>query len=202
MTASSFCAADFRAALAEPMGDTMRWPRDDEFRRSWVEGEMYPGRLDPPRLRAIFHRLETAMRSSRTEEDVPLTFEALDVEHVLPQSWYEHWPLPGGTPVTAEDAQQARLSRFADPPPAGLLADTLRRELHVPRFGNLTLLHYGVNRHLQNRDFMAKRRGYLEHSNLQLNRELMVLEGWDEASIERRGEALFGAARDIWRGPA
>jgi Protein of unknown function (DUF1524) len=64
--------------------------------------------------------------------------------------------------------------------------------------GNLTLVHYGVNRSLQNSAFEAKRKALFEHSNLHLNRQLMQLAGWDEAAIAVRG-AVEGGASDLAR---
>jgi hypothetical protein len=167
-----------------------------------LEAEIYPGRLEAARLRTIFHRLETAMRSARTEENVPLQLEALDVDHILPQSWCTHWPLQDGQTATEEDARRALLSRFAEQPPSGKLAGVLQRELSVPRMGNLTLIHYGVNRALQNRPFTEKRKAFFENSNLQLNRVLMLRENWNEEAIRERGEALFKIGCQIWPGPA
>lgn len=201
LAASDIGHTEFRNALAEPTGDASRWPRDDEFRRAWLEGEIFPGRLDAARLRTIFHRLETAMRSARTEENVPLLLENLDVDHILPQSWYAYWRLSDGQSATLEEAQHALLSQFADQPATGKARAVLAREQHVPRIGNLTLIHYGVNRGLQNRAFGEKRQAFFENSNLQINRALMLREKWDEVAIQERGELLFEFARKIWRGP-
>jgi uncharacterized protein DUF262/uncharacterized protein DUF1524 len=189
---------EFRKALAEPTGDATRWPRDDEFRRGWTDGNAYPGRLDASKLRAIFHRLETVMRSERTEEAVPLTLDALDIDHILPQSWYRYWRLADGQAVSEEDARKALLSQFAETPPSARSTAILDRETHIPRMGNLTLLHYGVNRPLQNREFSKKREALFQHSNLQLNRHLMLRVDWDEAAIRARGETLFQFAKAIW----
>lgn len=71
----------------------------------------------------------------------------------------------------------------------------------MPRFGNLTLVHYGVNRSLQNHAYVQKRQALFDHSNLQFNRELMQITQWDEA-IAARGEKLFEVARTLWVGPA
>jgi hypothetical protein len=71
----------------------------------------------------------------------------------------------------------------------------------LPRIGNLTLVHYGVNRSLQNHAFDAKRKAMFEHSNLQLNRRLMQRDSWDEAAIADRGEELVKIAMQIWPGP-
>lgn len=194
-------AASFRAALSVSSGDASRWPSNEEFRRQWLDGAVFPGRLDAAKLRSVFHRLETAMRSELSEERVPLSMEALDIDHIMPQSWYSHWPLPDGSNVSMDEANAAAPLRFMG---EGLEPKTLaihRRQDALPRIGNLTLVHYGVNRSLQNHAFDAKRKAMFEHSNLQLNRRLMQRDSWDEAAIADRGEELVKIAMQIWPGP-
>lgn len=194
-------AASFRAALSVSGGDASRWPGNEEFRRQWLDGAVFPGRLDAAKLRSVFHRLETAMRSELSEERVPLSMEALDIDHIMPQSWYSHWQLPDGSTVSMDEANAAAPLRFIG---EGLEPKTLaihRRQDAVPRIGNLTLVHYGVNRSLQNHAYDAKRKAMFEHSNLQLNRRLMQRDSWDEAAIFDRGEELAKIAMQIWPGP-
>lgn len=194
-------AASFRAALSVSSGDASRWPSNEEFRRQWLDGAVFPGRLDAAKLRSVFHRLETAMRSELSEERVPLSMEALDNDHIMPQSWYSHWPLQDGSNVSLDEANAAAPLRFMG---EGLEPKTLaihRRQDALPRIGNLTLVHYGVNRSLQNHAFDAKRKAMFEHSNLQLSRRLMQRDSWDDAVIADRGEELVKIATQIWPGP-
>ncbi len=195
-------ASEFHKALSESTGDASRWPGDDEFRRAWLEGNIYPGRLEASRLRAILHRVETGLRSAKSEEGVVLSLDTLDIDHIMPQSWAAYWPLADGQQAIMEDLAEARLFELSGAPVTGKVAAVLERQRSIPRFGNLTMINYGVNRSLQNREFSEKRKAFFSHSNLQLNRELMLREIWDEASIRVRGEALFEVARKIWRSPA
>nr|WP_277623940.1 HNH endonuclease family protein [Undibacterium sp. TS12] len=201
LQAGKLTSAAFRATLAESSGAAARWPRDEEFRRHWMEGEVYPGRLDPAKLRAIFHRLETAMRSEKSEERVPLAFDTLDIDHILPQTWHAYWPLPDQTSATATDISQARILQYASDSLDVRSKLIIERERAVSRIGNLTLVHYGVNRSLQNHAYGRKRQALFEHSNLQLNRDLMTRQQWNEDAIAERGEKLFDIARVIWAGP-
>lgn len=75
----------------------------------------------------------------------------------------------------------------------------MRRERLKGTFGNLTLVHYGVNRSLQYAAFATKRERLLAESNL--NRDLMRAENWNEESIEQRGRELFEVARRLLKGP-
>lgn len=201
LMASQLTPEAFQAALAEATGDASRWPRDEEFRKHWLEGSIYPGRLDAAKLRAVFHRLETAMRSEKSEERVPLALDTLDIDHILPQAWSTYWPLSEGEAVTAGEISQAKLLQFVPDNLDERSKAILEREAAVPRLGNLTLVHYGVNRALQNHAFEEKRRALFDHSHLQLNRGLMQTESWDEAAISERGEQLFQFARAIWHAP-
>lgn len=194
-------ADGFEAALLESAGDASRWPRDEEFKSSWLNGEIYPGRLDAAKLRALFHRLETALRSEKSEEKVVLAMDDLDIDHILPQSWAAYWPLPDGSTATVEEVAQARILQYAPDTLDSRSSIIVERERALSRLGNLTMIHYGVNRSVQNHDFGEKRAKLFEHSNLHLNRELMRMTKWDESAIQARGEKLFELAKQIWRGP-
>ncbi len=138
-------------------------------------------------------------QGAATFHDLPA--EQFNIDHVMPQAWTAHWPLSDGTSVTADEAAAAAIKRFA---PEGLDARSdaiLLRQETIPRLGNLTLVHYGVNRSLQNSAFAAKRKALFDHSNLHLNRQLMQLDTWDEQGIAARGEALADLALKIWPGP-
>ncbi|MEO8059732.1 MAG: DUF262 domain-containing HNH endonuclease family protein [Burkholderiales bacterium] len=194
-------AASFRKALTALTGEASRWPGDEEFRRQWLDGAVYPGRLDAPKLRTVFHRVETEIRTEKTEEPIPLALDSLDIDHILPQSWYTYWPLADGAKISSDEALAAAPMRYLTEGVDAKAQSILKRQDAVPRMGNLTLVHYGVNRALQNHAFDAKRKALFEHSNLQLNRGLMQLAAWDEAAIEVRGEVLLKAALRIWPGP-
>lgn len=194
-------AVSFRNALSSLTGEASRWPTDEEFRRQWIDGAAYPGRLDAAKLRAVFHRLEIALRSEKSEERVPLDLGALDIDHILPQSWYAHWPLEEDVVVSHDEARAAEAMRYIGEKLDLKTEAILRREDAVPCIGNLTLVHYGVNRSLQNHAFNSKRQALFDHSNLHLNRQLMQHTAWDESAITARGELLAESALLIWPGP-
>lgn len=87
--------------------EASRWPRDDEFRKHWLSAEIYPGRLDAAKLRAMFHRLEIAMRSARTEEKVVLSLDDMDGEHITAAIWAEYWPLANSMAVSQQEVSDA-----------------------------------------------------------------------------------------------
>jgi hypothetical protein len=86
-------AGAFRAALAVLDGAASRWPRDEEFRKAWMTEPVHSRLGDIGRIRTILAEIENGMRSRRTEEAFTLPQGLLDVDHIMPDRWYEHWPL-------------------------------------------------------------------------------------------------------------
>jgi hypothetical protein len=193
--------AALRKTLADSSAAASRWPSDEEFKNAWLTAQAYPSRLDAPRVKSVLAELEIGLRSERSEEPLPGGLENLDVDHILPTSWFEFWSLPDGSKATASEAKEVSLAFLLGTPASEKLDAIGRRENAKATIGNLTLLHYGVNRSLQNREFAVKREKLFQESNLHLNRVLMRREHWDEAGIADRGQALFNVAVKLWRGP-
>lgn len=194
-----------RDRLNEGTGDAVRWPDDEEFKRHWLNSPAYPSsQLNAPKLRSIFSCLEKEIRSHKTEEPLPLAMDQLDVEHIMPQTWWEHWTLLDGSKVKKEEVANAESLRITlsdkDLALNPRVKAILEREDRVKQFGNLTLIHLGVNRSIQNGEFQLKQSELFKHSNLQINRLLTSCENWDEASIKDRGRAQFIEALKLWPG--
>jgi hypothetical protein len=201
LIAGEISADRLRSALALLDGDASRWPRDDEFRKAWLEAALYEGRIDSARVKSLLSEVESGMRSTRSEEPMPSGLENLDVDHILPTSWFEHWPLPDGSFAKITEATEARVLSYSEQPLPTRMSAILQRERTKVTIGNLTLLHYGINRGLKHHAFPAKREALFAESNLHLNRGIMRAQNWDEAAIERRGRDLFEVAKKLWQGP-
>ncbi len=85
--------------------------------------------------------LETEIRSAKTEEPAPLSLNDVDIDHILPQSWFAHWPLADGTYATNEEAVAAESQRLLAEPDDARVAAILARQDAVARIGNLTMIH-------------------------------------------------------------
>lgn len=135
----------------------------------------------------ILWEIEKRLRAedSRTEQDL-VRPEGLTLEHVLPRSWEEHWPLD----ESVEDPRDWR-------------------EEHLHRLGNLTLTTGELNSSLSNSPWSLphaandKRRALAKHSVLLLNTRLVDEnpDSFDERAIDCRGEQLTGKVLQIWPGP-
>ena len=90
-----------RAFLLAETSETSRWPDDEGFPAA-ASPPLYQV-VTRPRLRMLLEVLEAAARTAK-REDIVLR-ERLTVEHVMPQQWQEHWPLPTG--LSADAAERA-----------------------------------------------------------------------------------------------
>lgn len=132
-------------AFATLTGDTARFPIDQDIRDAIATRRQY-GNIQQHRLRHILSELERAAWDKFDERAI--LREDLTIEHVLPDMWSAHWPLPDGTRVPPDlmtGMSEAQLKIIAE------------REALKHTFGNLTLLTDARNPSLSNLDFMAKR---------------------------------------------
>lgn len=73
-----------------------RWPDDKRFRSSWASNRFYGG-YRRSRVLMILQAIEEyyLREGTKGEPIVTFDFSNLEIEHVLPQKWEQHWPLPG-----------------------------------------------------------------------------------------------------------
>jgi hypothetical protein len=162
--------------LLKSDADTARWPNDDEFRKA-LEGDQLYRILTRARLRLLLRAVNQAIENEKTE-DIQLP-EELTVEHLLPQSWQEHWPLG-----EMDEAEKARA--------------TQRRDQLKHTLGNLTLLTNKLNPSVSNSAWTSKRPEITKQSKLNLNREFYNVSDWGEKEIEERGNRFADILLKIW----
>lgn len=162
--------------LLSSRSETARWPDDAEFKQAWLQTPLSRV-LVQGRVRMLLEAVERQLYTDKSER---LEFgEKLTIEHLLPQEWQRHWPLPAGSDFEAGS----------------------RRNDALHTIGNLTLLTRKLNPSVSNGPWAAKLPAILEHSGLALNRRLQGCSEWDEAAIVARGESLFDAASREWPFP-
>ena len=181
--------------------DASRCPSDGEFRNICTTASIYPGRVDARKMRSFLGEIESKLRSASKTEDV---FDAdtgsLDIDHILPKSWHEHWPLPNGEKAQWNEKYSIQYKLYADEPLDEREQSIISRENSVGILGNLTLLNLRVNREAQNKPFLEKQKLLLENTNLRLNIPLLGLQRWDEQAIKDRARNLTDIALQIWPG--
>lgn len=180
-TADQPVAPALREHLRATATGSDAWPDDEMFSAEWSKRKFYNG-LRRDRVLMILQAIEEdyQAKAHKSEPIVTFDFSKLQIEHVMPQKWHLHWPLPEEG-VTAED-----------------------RDWALHGIGNLTLVSAALNPSLSNgpwvkTDGVGKRDALHEHSKLELNRRLLAGHAtWDENRMKLRSIELFEVARSIW----
>lgn len=164
-------------ALSAFDAESNRWPGEGEFKHSWTGRPLY-NLLRRQRLNLILESLERSLHTDFTE-DVEIK-RKLTIEHLMPQEWRKHWPLPvEGSP----DEMEGNRNRL------------------IHTIGNLTLLTEKLNPSVSNSGWSTKRDGIKKRSILMLNKQLDDYSSWSEKEIEARADQLFTLAAKIWPSP-
>jgi hypothetical protein len=106
-------------------------------------------------------------------------YDSLTIEHVMPHAWREHWGISASNDTDRQLAEQ-------------------RRQSHIDRIGNLTLVTPTMNPQLSNQAWTFKRPELATHTLMKLSADILSRDVWDEAAIEERGRKLAEVAMRIW----
>jgi hypothetical protein len=157
--------SDFIVGLKESLR-TKQYPRDTEFRERLITSKLYgPGeRIEKTKI--VLERLEESF-----DHQEQVTFDDLQIEHVMPQTLTDSWKAALG-----EDWEATH-------------------ELLLHTLGNLTLT--GYNAPLSNDDFSNKKK-ILAQSHLELNKYFGSVDKWDDQAIRQRAEILAERSLQIW----
>jgi len=193
MRASPDPLAALKSHIAGLTAATSRMPTHSDLLTAANKLNAY-GDLGSKKLRYILTQIEKQMRT-KFDEDIPIG--NLSVEHILPDSWSEHWPLP-----VSGKAPHERF--FAAVDAGNTISPEMREEMEIRErakntLGNLTLLTPPANSQNGNDAWPVKRERIVK-SLLALNRDVAAHDGWDEETIRVRGEKLAEIADLIWPG--
>ena len=159
------------------------WPTDEDVALAFADGRYYgPGGINQDRLRLILGAVDECYRPTpRRLRRSKSTTTILQVEHIIPQSWKDSWPL-----------------QVTDP--AEMIVAEYERTQHVNRIGNLTLVSGSLNAAISNNPWEAKRSELQQYTKLGLNRLLLLEEDWNETKISSRGRFLASIFNRVWPG--
>ena len=178
--AQSADAAIIQALREAPHG--LEWPEDSAIESEFLSRAYY-NRISQERIRMILGPIDRALQlRSGKREFATFDYEALTIEHIMPQQWREHWPVTAATP----DEE--------------LLASTTRDHL-IHRLGNLTLVTQPLNSSVSNGPWASKRSELAKHSELALNAPFRTDRPWNEEAIEVRARELAALACSVWGRP-
>lgn len=162
--------------------NSLSWPPDEEVKAAFTQDRFYD-RFTQERIRLILGSIDVQMRTDNPKTE-PAVFEyaKLQIEHLMPRRWEQHWPLPADV---SEDPAQRELA-------------TAERTAAVDRIGNLTLVTSAFNQGVSNLGWEQKRPELAAQSALQLNHPIAATEHWDEEAITARAEALAEIVCRVW----
>ncbi|SFP42735.1 Uncharacterized conserved protein, contains ParB-like and HNH nuclease domains [Geopseudomonas sagittaria] len=164
-------------------GEGARFPTDADLKRAILDHPLYQW-WPQYRVRAVLEALDGALGNAESEPDNPSS--ALAIEHILPQKWDEHWPVP----------------KALHKNPQGKQAFTEQRDRLKHTLGNLTLVAGSLNPTLSRSPWEVKKAELLKCSTQNLSRDLHDAEAWSEQEILARGQVLADVACVLWPYPA
>jgi len=167
--------------LGDQTADSRWWPTDDRLEHDLGTLSLYR-LLTRGRLRMILEGIEEQHRKTSHSEQSQVP-KNLTIEHILPQSWEAHWPLPSN--VDEDNARQER-----------------NQLMHT--IGNLTLVTGHLNSSASNACWPDKRLVLEDHSILLLNRRFLAEYkdvAWNEESIRDRSKRIAALIADVWPRP-
>lgn len=190
--------AEIRTSAGESVGKTLAdffasqrseaayWPDDDEVRRELEALPVYR-KLNKSRIRMVLESIEDHWRGWKagqaSDAGMRIRRGTYVIEHVMPQSWIKHWPLPQGAVEADRDAR-------------------------IHRLGNLTLLTKKLNSSVSNGPWLGEggKAAQLEERDVVLlNKRLLRAysdRSWDEAGIDARTGQAIEAIIAIWPVPS
>ncbi|MGI0062040.1 MAG: HNH endonuclease family protein [Nitrosotalea sp.] len=179
--------------LSSLSGESAEWPTDDKFLQMWQNNHVYAILSRSNRIVYILRRLSDTYLTDKTER---ISIDGqLTVEHIMPQSWIDNWPLQDGSKglswqdTLKMDSEDLRVK------------STNQRNSALQTFGNLTILTQPLNSAVSNSAWSVKKPQLLQSSLLPINQQLFSIEVWDEKAIQNRGKELFERAKSIWPSP-
>lgn len=190
-------------------GDGSRMPSDAEVAKGIESLPHY--KLPKPKLRYLYKHIEMALRTSRQEE-TSISTDGLHIEHVLPSSWHEHWPLQSGY-VVLGSTQEDHIKNGGKLLSQDVVEEMERRQRLKDTLGNLTVLTAALNPSIGNRGWnMKSGEDGIGESLLQINKHIVRTslwgeryEGltadknvWDEELILARSKALSVTINSVW----
>ncbi len=152
------------------------WPGDEELRRTLATEAAY-SRFPRARLRMFLEAAEDHYRAETRQPQIER--KGYPIEHLLPRSWKETWPVR-----TSDEAEI--------------------RQAHVHRLGNLTLLTASLNGKVSNGPWFAKRSALQDHNTITLTGRVIKRtenQEWNEELIDARTSELIDALLRVWPVP-
>ena len=180
--------------------DTNSWPNNYILKDKILNRPIYREEKGKPKaLVNIFLEIEDFSRNSM-QERIKIATENLTIEHIMPQKWYENWPLNGQS-ITEDEFAISAQAIYTENDVNGVYHLIDKRNSSLNTLGNLTVLTNSLNPSVSNDSYKKKRPEIIKKSILILNSYFQDIQDWDEGSIKERSEGLYEKIIEIWAFP-
>jgi hypothetical protein len=176
-----------KAVINSLQRGALTWPTDREIADGFRHNRYY-GVIGQPRIALLLSAIDEHLRSNDPHQPFSsVDYSNLQIEHVMPQSWEQNWPVLLHGQIRADDEND----------PAWLSASE-ERSRAVNHLGNLTLVTGSFNGHLSNGPWVLKRAEFAKQNTLAINFPIANTDSWDESHIDSRAAELAQVAIQIW----
>ena len=137
--------------------------------------------LKSDKARGVLYLLESKLRSN--EQTVLRPFAEYSLEHLMPQSWEQNWPMPEGL----SDIEKLEFKE--------------KRNIAICTMGNLAIITQKLNSGVSNSNWKKKLANGLKEQGegILTLKKAVCLNKWDEKAISERAEWLADKANEVWR---
>lgn len=156
--------------------ESLHMPYDIEVEDGFRENTS----LKSDKARGVIYLLESSLRAQ--EQTVLRPFSEYTLEHLMPQTWEENWPMP-------EDLSEIEQLNFRE-----------RRDTAIKTLGNLAIITQGLNSSVSNNSWKKKlAQGLKEKGEGILTlKTALAMSKWNEDTIVSRAEWLAERANEVW----
>jgi hypothetical protein len=185
--------------LSSLQGDSSLWPDDVVYAHSIKTRAIYGGGSSLNLCRLMLAAVAAQIGGGHASElQWRLDWGKLHVEHLMPQSWYEHWPLPNSSMATEEQAKISLHRSDDDSEEGKQFAFIRRREQLKNTLGNLTVLNEAINTEIKNYAWATKQTAIRAATQLRMNYDIVSEPAWNEDKIVARSQSLADILLHLW----
>jgi uncharacterized protein with ParB-like and HNH nuclease domain len=190
-------AESFKQFLKTKTSESNLWPTDNILLEKLLERPLYREEKNKTRsISNILLEVEQSLRGSK-QEKIKFLNTDLTIEHLLPQKWYEFWPLDGKI-ISEEDFNLSVHAVMTEDDKNGKYHKIENRNKMLHTIGNLTVLTSSLNPCVSNSSFEIKKQEISLQSTVLLNTYFQDRTIWNEEEIKTRSQFLFEQIRKIW----
>lgn len=191
-------AEAFKELLQSKTSETNLWPTDNILLDKLLERPIYREEKNKSKsISNILLEVEQSIRGTK-QEQVKFLNNGLTIEHLLPQTWFEFWPLNDEF-ISEEDFNISVHAVMTEEDKDGKFHKIENRNKMLHTIGNLTILTSSLNPSVSNSSFDIKKQEIANHSTVLLNTYFQSKTFWNEEEIRIRSKILYEEIKKIWK---